>query len=1026
MKKALKIIGITLGSLVGLVLIVAVVAVLMITSSGRLTKIVKKYAPQYVTCDMALGKAKLTLFKTFPSVGVDIENVALINPMAGSPSDTLANIDNLIVAVDAKKLWKEKEIEVKKCILENAFVNLYTDSLGKSNLNVFKTKDDNDTTAKNFDYVVNIEEVKLKNATVYYTDDRTQMKAQAAGLNRDVNGKMLDKDITVDLSLNAKNLDLKMKAVQMAIKAMNLDFDGSINDFDVIEGALKLKTPDICLNLKEPYLKNDTLQLDLPVKFSISDLSTHLEKGQIGLNRYLISVDGDVDVADNKDINLDLGLSTNTLIVENVLTYLPEKLQKSLSSIEYSGKMSITQAEVNGTYNDSLMPLISAKISTDNAKVNVPSLPYPFTNVNMDADLDLDMNQKTGSVKVNSLNAKFNRSNLDVNGLVDNLLGDIALKLKVKGDVPMNDVKGFLPKTINRGGRTNLDLSTNFTVDQLMKSLKDYNLNRLKANGTLVIHNFSFEMDTIRAIAPKLNLTLALPASSKMSGQKGVYVNLVSEQLAAQAGKGINAHFQNPDIRLAADNFKDGFEKMNLNATLRSGHLDAIYDSISAKVNSPIITMVTSPEKNSNGLNAAFTFNGKQLEASMGKAYALNTTSLKVDGSIDQNKNKEDFLNRWNPIADFVLNNALLKIEGIDEDIRINNIDFLLNSQKLDFKKSTFRIGRSDLSMQGSVTGLKEWVEDHKNLMKGELQLTSELLDINEIMDLTSGLGASEEALASKPDDKEDNPFIVPEGVDFNFSVKTNKALYDNFDLNNLGGSLTVKDGTLILREIGFTNKAAEMQLTAMYQSPRKNNLFVALDFHLLDVQIGDLLDMIPYIDTLVPMLRTFDGQAEFHIGAETNLRSNYEPKISTLRAAADIEGKNLSVRDRFTFTKITDLLNVSTDGEYRVDSLDVQLTVFKNEIDLWPSQIAIGKYKVTLDGRMNLDQTGEYHLSVTKSPLPTRFGLKISGPFNKLEYKLEECKYPNLYKPNKRSDTEQMYFELKKKIADRLKENVR
>ena len=267
---------------------------------------------------------------------------------------------------------------------------------------------------------------------------------------------------------------------------------------------------------------------------------------------------------------------------------------------------------------------------------------------------------------------------------------------------------------------------------------------------------------------------------------------------------------------------------------------------------------------------------------------------------------------------------------------------------------------------------------------------------------------------------------MVPEGIDFNFVLNTKKALYDNFDLNNLNGTMTVKDGTLILQEIGFTNKAAEMQLTALYQSPRKNNLFLAMDFHLLKVQINDLLQMVPYIDTLVPMLKTFDGQAEFHIGAETNLKSNYEPKISTLRAAADIEGKNLTVKDKFTFTKITDMLDVSTNGEYRVDSLDVQLTAFKNEIDLWPSQIAIGKYKVTVDGRMTLDKNGEYHLSVTQSPLPVRLGLKISGPFNKLEYKLEDCKYPNLYKPNKRSDTEQMYYELKKKIADRLKANVR
>ena len=42
------------------------------------------------------------------------------------------------------------------------------------------------------------------------------------------------------------------------------------------------------------------------------------------------------------------------------------------------------------------------------------------------------------------------------------------------------------------------------------------------------------------------------------------------------------------------------------------------------------------------------------------------------------------------------------------------------------------------------------------------------------------------------------------------------------------------------------------------------------------------------------------------------------------------------------------------------------------------------------------------------------------------LEYELESPKFPTLYKPSRRNDTEQMYYELKKKIADRLKENVR
>ena len=67
MKKALKITGITLLSLVGIVIIAIGVAYAMITSSGQLTKMVNKYIPQYVNCETHLGKADLTL-KTFPNI----------------------------------------------------------------------------------------------------------------------------------------------------------------------------------------------------------------------------------------------------------------------------------------------------------------------------------------------------------------------------------------------------------------------------------------------------------------------------------------------------------------------------------------------------------------------------------------------------------------------------------------------------------------------------------------------------------------------------------------------------------------------------------------------------------------------------------------------------------------------------------------------------------------------------------------------------------------------------------------------
>lgn len=102
MKKTLRIVGITIASLFGVVLVVAGIALAMISSSGQLTQLVKKYAPEFISCEMQLGKAEMTLFKAFPNVGVDIVDVALVNPI----KDFSFDMDTLhVTSANTKSLW---------------------------------------------------------------------------------------------------------------------------------------------------------------------------------------------------------------------------------------------------------------------------------------------------------------------------------------------------------------------------------------------------------------------------------------------------------------------------------------------------------------------------------------------------------------------------------------------------------------------------------------------------------------------------------------------------------------------------------------------------------------------------------------------------------------------------------------------------------------------------------------------------------------------------------------------------------
>ena len=77
MKKPLKIGLISVGSVILLLAIAVTIALFSIFSPSKLAKIVNSQADKFITCDFHIDKVGLTFFKTFPKIGLDMENVVL-------------------------------------------------------------------------------------------------------------------------------------------------------------------------------------------------------------------------------------------------------------------------------------------------------------------------------------------------------------------------------------------------------------------------------------------------------------------------------------------------------------------------------------------------------------------------------------------------------------------------------------------------------------------------------------------------------------------------------------------------------------------------------------------------------------------------------------------------------------------------------------------------------------------------------------------------------------------------------------
>ena len=999
MKKGWKIALISLGSLLGLVIVVVTVALWLVFTPSQLTKIVNNLAGKYVTCETHFGRVNLTLFKTFPDAGLTIDNVYVVNPMSGAPNDTVAAIGNLTVGVDVKRYLKEKEVVVHQILLDDVNASLYIDSLGNSNFDIFPhTEDDEDTVKKPFslDSLPNMDlrKIKISDFNANLLNEQGRMQASVDDLGLTVVGMLKEGRVDAEFDLGSDAIVLRTydstgaSSIDAMLKDMKLALKGQGN-LDRVEGKLKLTVEkgqfNDMVNERLQSSKHDLLSLSLPFVANLKDTMriTLLDDSRLKLDEYALNLKGDVAML--TPMRVDLNVATDgDWQVAPLLEFLP--MQVLPKGMNVDGKVTL-EAQACGDLGGGAMPLVDAKVSLADGRFHYPQvLPYKVNRIGGDLEASLDLSKKTSSnVKIKSLKAHTRGTDVNVSGRVDDLLGDMHVDAAVKGHLPLADAEPMLPDSLPfiAQGTADLDLKADFRMSQLNSRAYD----KMKASGTVKFKSVDFLYDSIHAVAPDLNIALQLPAREHKGKMAEAHVTGSALEFHMNA---VAANVQRPDINVA-------------------------------------INDITREQ-----LAAAFNISLERTAAALDST-TVDLSALSLSGSVRLDSTQTNPLKKFNPNLDVDLRQTVVRTNLIAEDVYFNNLDFHYTPELCEVADADFKLGNSDLQLYGSVENLEPWLE-HKAMLVGDLQLTSNYTDVDQIMDLISGMGTDKDTLEQMREEdkvpKEANPFIVPLDVDFTLNTHIKRSLAFGNDLGDLAGAVTVKDGVAILDQIGFVCKAATMQLTALYRSPRPNNLFAAIDFHLLDIQIDELLDMIPVVDTLVPMLAAFDGNANFHLAGESFLFADYRPKMSSLLGSAAISGKDLVVMDNNSIAQIAKLMQFKSwkdkDNKITIDSLSVEMTCFRKEIEVFPFLINVGKYQLCASGKHTLDNQCGYHVELLKNPLMAKVGVDVQGSLSNPKISLGQVRYADLYKPEKQGVVEKQTLELKKMIREALEKNVR
>lgn len=952
-KKTLKISGITLGTVL-LVLLVAIAFVInFIVTPKKLTPVVLDAANQTLNVHLDMESVELTFFSTFPQFGLKVKNGSLVskalNDSSWCKTDSLLSFKECVLTVNPIAYLTENRIVVHNLSLEEVAVYAYRNKTGKANWEVTHASVDTipaDTASTDFNSEIDIRNIELKHANLVF-DDR----------NTDIYSRIDDANLKLRLSLTK------------GISTLGLKFDN--------KNILFWQQGELLVNKIATSLRTDIMVDRQTAVWKLKD--TELDVNGIRL---------DVNGAFRRDtvaktIGMDLEYGLHAPSMETVLRMIPKSYVKD-SKVSAKGEVTVS-GRVRGVYGDKKLPAVSLKIGIKEASAQYKGLPYGIDEVTADFDAYVDlMRHQPSYLNLKIFHFKGAHTEVLADAKVDDLLDDPLITFHTKSTVDLDALAKTFPlqESVTITGKLDADMG----MKCRLSALKKQDIGRMKLGGKLELKDFELK-DTAKDFDFLGNATFRFRDNETLQAQMDVrklvlrsrFLSSDIERLVANVSS-TNPQDTNRIVSLQCD-----MEVSKLRASM--GDSIKLY-SARAKAQAalgPQEVDVTKPAID-------FSLRADSLFFSAaGTRMAMNVAGIKM---------KADKLNDslWMPKGIVGFNRLRFRTPEFGLPIRMSKTAVTVDGPKITLKNASVRIGRSNMTATGDMMGV------YRAMTKGEkltahLSLTSDLIDCNQLINSLSFPEDTTEVLTdSVPSEME--LFVIPRNIDFELQTDLKKVIFEKMLFENVHGAVDIKNQAIHLEDLSMRALDADMKAVMVYKAGSPRGGYAGFDFKIRNINIAKLVDFVPALDTIVPMLRSFKGRVMFDVAADARLDSAMNVRIPTLRSAIHIKGDSLVLMDGETFAEISKMLMFKNKKENVFDSISVNVTVHDGNVTVYPFLVEIDRYKAAVGGEQGLDMNFNYHISILKSPLPFKAGVNISGNLDKMKFRIGKAKYKDAVTP--------------------------
>ncbi len=383
------------------------------------------------------------------------------------------------------------------------------------------------------------------------------------------------------------------------------------------------------------------------------------------------------------------------------------------------------------------------------------------------------------------------------------------------------------------------------------------------------------------------------------------------------------------------------------------------------------------------------------------------------DINFSLNETMAKYFREWDLRGGLSVDSGMLMTKLFPLKNTLDDLEINFNNNEINIDSLRVISGSSDLEIIGSVSGLRRALLG-RGMYKVELGIISEKVNANELLAaFNAGMDADRSLPEDAHEDASDEEFlemvvadsleatklnsllVVPANVNANIYLDAKNISFSDLQIDRMAADMVIKERCMqITNTTAITNMGA-ISFEGFYTTRTKRDIKTGFNLNINDVTADKVIAMMPAIDTLMPLVKSFKGNLGCEVAATADLDTCMNLVMPSINGVVRISGKDLTLNDNTLLTSLAKKLRFKNRKNPKINRMMVEGLIKDNTFEVFPFVLNLDRYTLAMSGIQNMDMSFRYHVSVIKSPILFKIGVDLYGTdFDHLKFRIGKPKY--------------------------------